>query len=179
MGDLELPFRLENCWKGIPHTAMKTNRLILIPILLPSVLILASCQDQAEKMGKGFRLPAGSEEKGKTAFVAMGCNQCHTVAGVELAKPAAPSAVAFELGGAVRQVKSYGELVTSIIQPQHVVSQDYLEKLKKEQREGAKSPMPDFNERLTVTQLTDIVTFLHSTYQKAPPPGANYPVYMP
>jgi phage FluMu protein Com len=157
---------------------MKTIRFIIAPLLLP-VVLLSSCKDPAEKMGKGFRLPDGKVELGKTAFLDLKCHQCHTVAGMTLPKHEAPSQIALELGGEVRKVKSYGELVTSIIQPQHVVAPEYLAKLEEDKRKGVVSPMPDFNDRMTVTQLTNLVTFLHSTYQQAPPPGMNYPYYLP
>ena len=159
--------------------AMKTALFFAAPVMMTSILALTSCKDSSEQMAKGFRLPDGKAELGKADFVSINCHQCHTVAGVTLPKHESPSQIAFELGGEVRKVKSYGELVTSIIQPQHIIAPEYLGKLEKEKREGAISPMPESNDRMTVTQLTNIVTFLHSNYQKAPPPGVNYPYYLP
>ena len=130
--------------------------------LLAILLALTSCRDQATKLGQGFRLPEGNIELGQTAFVAMDCNRCHTVAGVDLPKPAAPSKISYQLGGEVRRVKTYGELVTAIIQPQHIVAPEYVAKLNEGERKNAVSPMPSFNDRMTVQKLTDIVTFLHS-----------------
>lgn len=130
-------------------------------------------------MGRGFRLPEGDESLGKAAFVELKCHECHTVAGMEFPKPDDPPTISYELGGEVRVVKSYGELVTAIIQPQHVVSGKYVLQLKESKRKEAASPMPDYNARMTVAQLTDIVTFLHARYQKMPPPGVNYPYYFP
>lgn len=130
-------------------------------------------------MGRGFRLPDGDPERGKTAFVALDCHQCHRVVGVTLPEPVSPPPVEFTLGGEVRRVKSYGELVTAIIQPQHIVSPEYLAKLPTEQRKEASSPMPPANDRMTVTQLQDVVTFLHDHYQKAAPAGTTYPYYAP
>ena len=142
-------------------------------------LPLFSCRDSAARMGRGFRLPEGDEGRGKAAFVELKCHQCHTVAGMELPKPDGPVSISYELGGEVRIVKSYGELVTAIIQPQHVVSAKYVRQLEESQRKEAASPMPDYNARMTVAQLADIVTFLHARYQKAPPKGVNYPYYLP
>src|SRR6478672_1622991 len=105
------------------------------------LLALTSCEDRAAKLGKGFRLPEGNVERGQAAFVAMDCNRCHTVAGIALPKPQLPSKISYELGGEVRRVKTYGELVTAIIQPQHVVAPDYLAKLHETERNGATSPM--------------------------------------
>lgn len=130
-------------------------------------------------MAKGFHLPEGNTERGQAAFLQMKCHQCHTVAGVVLPNPDSPSPISLELGGVVRKVKTYGELVTSIIQAQHIVSPDYLAKLGEGGEAGVSSTMPSFNDTMTVTQMVDIVTFLHDHYQKAPPPGVNYPYYAP
>ena len=138
-----------------------------------------SCERQSARMERGFRLPAGDIARGKAAFVEMNCHHCHSVVGVELPKTEAPVAVSYELGGVVRKVKSYGELVTAITQPQHIITPKYLAQVEASKRNGLVSPMPDFNQRMTVSQLTDIVTFLHEQYQQAPPPGINYPYYLP
>lgn len=159
--------------------AMKKPRFIVCAAALMCLILLPSCQDPAARLGKGFRLPEGDEGRGKTALVDLKCHQCHSVAGMELPKPDVPPAINYELGGEVRRVKSYGELVTSIIQPQHVVAPEYVRQLEESQREGVASPMPNYNAQMTVAQLTDIVTFLHAHYQKAPPPGVNYPYYLP
>jgi mono/diheme cytochrome c family protein len=142
-------------------------------------MLAIGCQEQAARMGKGFRLPTGDEERGKTAFIGLNCHQCHSVASVELPKSDSPTGIAYELGGEVRQVKSYGELVTAITQPQHILSAEWLARIEKSRTDGLASPMPDFNDRMTVSQLTDIVTFLHAHYQKAAPPGMSYPNYLP
>ena len=68
-------------------------------------------------------------------------------------------------------MKSYGELVTAIIQPQHVVSPEYTAKLSEDQRKGTVSPMPNYNGRMTVAQLTDIVTFLSLELSEGSSPG--------
>lgn len=143
------------------------------------MLMMVSCKDNTAKMAKGFRLPEGDIERGKAAFLQMKCHQCHSVAGVVLPNSDSPSPISLELGGVVRKVKTYGELVTSIIQPQHIVSPEYIAKLGDGAKQGAISPMPSFNDTMTVTQLTDIVTFLHSHYQQAPPSGVTYPYYAP
>lgn len=140
-------------------------------------LLLAACGDKQEKMGKGFLLPAGDAGRGKQAFAELECIRCHDVVGAGLAKPFEKSAVHFNLGGEVRKVKTYGELVTAITQPQHVISADHLATLEKEQRDGAVSPMPEFNNAMTVRQLSDIVTFLHGHYSQVVPEELENPYY--
>ena len=88
-------------------------------------LFLCSCS-QDRRQAKGFVLPKGDIEKGKSEFVNLGCHQCHTVANVKLPNPPKTSEVTFALGGEVSRVKTYGELVTSIIQPQHVLEPSIL-----------------------------------------------------
>ena len=56
----------------------------------------------------------------------MQCVRCHTVAGVELPDDDLHGLPKINLGGEIYRVKSYGDLVTSIINPQHVVSPKYL-----------------------------------------------------
>ncbi len=132
-------------------------------------VLLVACGGKERKMAKGFVLPEGDLVKGKQAFIAMKCHRCHSVAGETLPEYDQPSEVQLHLGGEVYKVKTYGQLVTSIINPQHVISKGYLETLEKEKRAGAVSPMPVMNDGMTVAQLIDIVTFLNSCYIKYEP----------
>lgn len=150
-----------------------------IAALLAIIAIGSSCKDRPARMAKGFRLPEGSDANGRRAFQEMNCTHCHTVVGEEIPKPTAAAEVQFELGGEVRRVKSYGELVTAITQPQHGLAPAYAARSNKTDDKKAPSPMPSFNDAMSVTQLTDIITFLHSRYRKAAPPGSVYPYYMP
>ena len=107
---------------------------------------------------------------GKSLFVQFDCTRCHLVSGVKFPDPG-ESVPKIEIGGEVNRVYSYGELVTSIISPQHVISPQYTDLLSKAARnEGAKPfPMPVFDEQLNVKQLTDLAAFLHSRYRKIEP----------
>jgi hypothetical protein len=107
--------------------------------------------ESARRSSAGFRLPAdGDAERGKAAFVALGCNNCHEVAGAELPQPANPSVQRVMLGGEVGREIGDGKLVRWIIAPSPQV------------RNG--SAMPHKTEEMTVRQLTDIVAFLQSHY---------------
>lgn len=152
---------------------MKT---ILYPILASFAgvsLILTSCGGKEErreaKMNKGFRLPEGDADRGKEAFVQLKCHQCHSVEGVDLPEVEDKSGVRYTLGGEVRKVKSYGELVTAIIQPQHVISPDYVATIKEAENGGYTSPMPEYNKTMTVQQMVDLAHFLHAHYKKYVP----------
>jgi len=121
----------------------------------------------------GFRLPDGDAERGKAAFLELKCYNCHTVSGVDLAVRGKEYAYlrSVVLGGETRRVKTYGELVTSIINPSHALAPGYPKELI---TKGDQSAMTNFNDTLTVRQLTDLVAFLQSRYQLLPPmvPGS-------
>ena len=140
------------------------------PILIPAIaylVFLGACDNP--KSPRGFRLPDGDVIAGKQAFLALECNKCHSVEGVDLPPPIEFN---IHLGGESPRIKTYGELVTSVINPSHVVSGKYKQELK----EGKISPMPDFNKRMTVQQVIDLVAFLKPRYRLIMPEG-SFPYY--
>jgi len=129
-------------------------------------LVLAGCDSRLKSTSR-FRLPQGSAENGKAAFVALKCTECHTLAGVELPKPTAPADTVVALGGEVARLRTIGDLLTSIVHPDYAIS----EKMPKPKVPIAgKSPMRVLNDQMTVTQLIDLVTFLQPHYKQLPPP---------
>ena len=109
---------------------------------------------------------------GRETFLYMQCNQCHTISGEQL--PAIPGAEPYvELGGMVTRVKTYGELVTAIINPSHKLADGYAEELVSE--DGV-SNMYVYNRHMTVQELTDLVMFLQPHYD-VPIPTFDYRVY--
>jgi hypothetical protein len=141
--------------------------------VMACAVLLCAC-DQGPNTGRGFKLPEGDISVGQQSFVELGCHQCHIVTGAELPEYGVASPLTIEIGGEVIRVKTYGELMTSIVNPQHVIAQQYLNVLDVEDRKGAKSLMPSFNERMTVDQLINIVTFLNSHYEKVNPEYIGY-----
>ena len=128
--------------------------------MLVLAAVLAGCY-AGPKSAKGFQLPDGDVDNGKAAFLALKCNTCHRVSGVELPAPVATAPTNVVLGGEVTMIRTYGELVTSVINPSHGLAPGF----KKEQiKEGKLSPMPDYNEIMTVRQMIDLVAFLQSRY---------------
>jgi len=125
------------------------------------------------KSAAGFRLPDGDVERGRAAFVELKCQTCHTVKGTDIPSPGADYAYVrvVVLGGEVRKIKTYGELVTSIINPSHVLAPGYPKELIT--RDG-RSAMTDFNDKMTVRQLIDLVAFLQSRYELVLPEPATY-----
>lgn len=126
-----------------------------------TLALLAGCEPSPNS-SRGFRLPDGEAEKGKQAFLELKCNKCHKVDGVELP---APGSFNLTLGGETQRVRTYGELVTSIINPSHVISQQYQIQL----TNAKESPMPRFNHEMTVEQMIDLVAFLQPRYKLIEP----------
>lgn len=145
-------------------------------------LVFAGCQSEEEKLhSHGFHLPEGDPVVGKTLFVESSCNVCHTVEGEVLPERGPNWPPTIHLGGEIFRVKSYGDLVTSVVAPNHVVSPQYTAMLTEEDKgtEAEDSPMPVFNEELTVKQLIDIVSFLHGRYRLIEPTADPYYYVMP
>ena len=90
-----------------------------LTLILFSLFALTACDQEARMSQKGFRLPDGDAEAGREAYLYMQCHQCDTIAGEQLPGIPGQEPPYVELGGKVTQVKTYGELVTSIINPSH------------------------------------------------------------
>ena len=144
--------------------------------LLTSAIVLStvSACDLATDSSKDFSLPEGNADAGQSAFVSLECTACHSVRGLDLPAPQAEGPVKVVLGGRVSRVKSYGELVTSIINPSHRLARRY--RADEVSQEG-QSLMTVYNDVMTVTQLIDLVAFLQAQYDEIERPGYRYPVY--
>jgi hypothetical protein len=74
-----------------------------------------------------------------------------------------------EIGGKVHRVKRYGELLTAVINPDHVISKEYTKVLEKADRTAVISPMPYYTDVMTIAEMIDLVAFLHVQYSKLQP----------
>jgi len=133
------------------------------------LVFLSGCRTYPDEIGS-FRFPIldGDIQEGQDAFVRLECNQCHVVDGVQLPAFSGPRPVTVELGGEMYFAKTYGDLVTSIINPDHVLSDEYLDQLPSEVRRRTNSSPMYMKEDMLVTELIDIVAFLSSRYRLLP-----------
>jgi mono/diheme cytochrome c family protein len=149
---------------------MKTAKMLVI--LGITTALLSACDEEKIMSERGFRLPDGDAQAGRETFLYMQCNQCHTIKGEEL-----PTVAGFDpyvqLGGPVTRVKSYGELVTAIINPSHKLADGYARELVSE---NGVSNMYVYNSYMTVQELTDLVMFLQPHYNVIAP-RFQYRVY--
>jgi mono/diheme cytochrome c family protein len=130
------------------------------------MMIMPTAAFSGPKPDKGLHLPKGNISQGQAAFVALKCHECHRVDGVTLPPPVSHIATNLVLGGKVSHIQTHGQLVTSIVNPSHSLAADFDETGGKD---GKTSPMPVMNDRMTVSQLVDIVAFLESHYELVEP----------
>jgi sulfur-oxidizing protein SoxX len=138
--------------------------------LMVCILFLHACGSNP-KSASGFRLPDGDAAKGQVLFVELQCNACHTIAGLELAAPLQTGPVAVVLGGPVARVKTYGDLVSSVINPSHKLISNYSDE---DITGDGESLMRIYNETMTVQQLIDLVAFLQPQYKVMLPQHSYY-----
>ena len=146
---------LRMAWRSI----MRYIYTLLIGL---TIIALAGCESGVNT-GKGFSLPEGDASAGKVTFVDLACHTCHSIADIDQLQSDDVELPRVKLGGSVRSVKTYGELVTSIINPSHKI-------LKRSNQgvitsEDGSSRMRIYNDVMTVTQLVDLVTFLEDNYE--------------
>lgn len=140
---------------------------LIVFVLLCGSLLISSCNSQA----RGFALPEGDIEKGKVTYKRLACIECHSIPNIEW--KGGKDNLKIPLGGEVTSLKTYGDLVTSVINPSHKVASFHNQKTS---TEGGLSNMKNYNEIMTVQELIDLVTFLQSEYQVVSPP-TQYPYY--
>jgi len=154
-----------------------TSKINFSRIFMPMMffLIILYIGTGCNPQGKGFALPEGNLETGKATFTKLKCNGCHSISNIQWTGNA--DSLHVSLGGTVRMMKSYGELVASVINPSHKISANYYVENVIRTNEDGSSKMTNYNAVMTVQELVDIVTFLQSEY-KIERPGHNYyPMY--
>lgn len=153
-----------------------THKVMWLVFVICILMLLFPVGCNNANSGIGFRLPAGDVERGKVAFLELDCIRCHSIAGetatggLEMTRD-----IHVALGGETTRVKTYGQLVTSIVYPDHIILPKY--RVDYTDRDG-NSEMPDVTEDMTVKQMIDLVTYLQTTYKVREPPSAydmSYP----
>ena len=135
--------------------------------------LLSGCNVGGEGRNE-VHLPAGDAAKGEELFVSVGCVSCHAVGDAEFQDSSSVSDVRVRLGSQTGRRMSYGQLVTSVVNPSHRLAPQYFSE---NIAENGESLMANYNDALTVTQLTDIVAFLQTHYEDVLRPGFRYPTY--
>ena len=112
----------------------------------------------------GFPIDEGDIDAGRQAFIDFECHTCHTVVGIRLPALTGNPPPLLELGGETSQVKAYSELVTSIINPGHRISERYDERRGRLTFSGDSPMSMQHIDTMTIRELIDVVAFLDSRY---------------
>jgi len=131
-----------------------------------ALLALASGCSRTPESAAGFRLPDGDPIAGRQEFIYLQCHQCHTIPGENFTEIPGVDPPYVALGGNVTRVKTYGELVSAIINPSHELAKGHA---KEAISENGVSRMNIYNDVMTVRQLTDLVVFLQPHYDVVVP----------
>jgi hypothetical protein len=150
---------------SFPEDSLRTLLLVIV-----AVLTLPGCDRDTQ----GFALPEGDAESGRVEFVDLGCIDCHRIMGdPELSEMDPEAEIRIILGGPTSRVQTYGNLVTSIINPSHHVRRGDSEMMS---NPDGSSRMRSYNDLMTVQQLVDLVTFLEEHYEVWTPPRSYPPL---
>ena len=148
-------------------------RYLLFIVLTVVTAVLSGCNKGPESP-RGFSLPDGDAEQGKTVFLQYQCLSCHQLDGVEQSDIINMPGINIKLGGESVMIKTYAELVTSIINPSHRFARGYP---RQEVQVDGVSKMNDYNNVMTVTELINIVSFLQPYYTLPPHGKTEYRFY--
>lgn len=148
------------------------SKILKIAGAVLAFAVLSGCERPST--ATAFVLPPGDVASGRDLFISYGCIGCHTIRDANLPEPESPRAVSVPLGGRVARLKSYNELVTSVINPSHKF---VAGRRAEEVSVDGESLMTVYNDVMTVSELIDIVAFLESRYERIERPGYRYPVY--
>jgi sulfur-oxidizing protein SoxX len=140
---------------------VQLKRVLIVGVMLAA--LVAGC---AYSPVFEFPIEEGDVVAGRQAFIDHRCHQCHSVAGERLPLLAGASPPILELGGSTTVVRSHADLLTSIINPKHAISEKYREQQVLNGQVPLESPMPTPEiDNMTVRQLIDLVAFLDSRYR--------------
>lgn len=109
-------------------------------------------------------VPRGKEERGLTLFTDKGCYSCHSAGTTKLPEVEPGPRLVIELGGDVHKAWTRDDYARAIMNPNHVVAEDYRIAMIRlgDHFKAENSPMPEFIETMTVSDLIHLTTFLDS-----------------
>jgi hypothetical protein len=140
------------------------------------VSVMAACSYGPDSP-KGFSLPEGNVAMGEKVFMQYQCQACHSLEGYEDDSLIKEFDTPIPLGGTSSMVKTYGQLVTSVINPSHKLASRSKSIEEKITNDNGSSKMRVFNDVMTVQELIDLVAFLQPKYKVQPITYTNYGQY--
>lgn len=140
------------------------------------LVVMAACSYGPESP-KGFSLPEGDVVEGEKVFMQYQCQACHALKGYKDDSLITEFDTPIPLGGTSSIVKTYAQLVTSVINPSHKLAPRSKSVEEKITNDDGSSKMRVFNDVMTVQELIDLVAFLQPKYQVKPITYTHYGQY--
>ena len=114
--------------------------------------------------GNAAVIPPGKEERGLKIFTEKGCYSCHSAGTTTLPEVEPGPRLVIELGGALHAAWTRDDFARAILNPNHVVAEDYRIAMMRlgDHVKAENSPMPEFIDTLTLADLIHLTTFLDS-----------------
>lgn len=140
------------------------KRFLPLLSLIAFPFLILSLSDAQDPLRKSRIVPAGSETAGKTLFVEKGCYQCHTANEIKLPTAELDDMLLIDLGGDEHNGWTRDDFAKAIMNPNHTVNPDYEKAMMilGDHFKAVNSPMPGFNDILTVSDMIHLTTFLDS-----------------
>lgn len=143
--------------------------LCLRPPFLPAALLFATLATLGSLViaepvpAQKTVIPEGSIPAGKTLFVEKGCYQCHVTDEIKTPASDLDTNLTIDLGPD-QAGWSRDDFARAIMNPNHTVSEEYRKIMMTlgDNLKAESSPMPGFNELLSVSDLIHLATFLES-----------------
>ncbi|MDX1409305.1 MAG: c-type cytochrome [Saprospiraceae bacterium] len=142
--------------------------------LLGALAVVGTIGSGCNNKVHGFVLPEGEALLGEMVFIDMHCNQCHSIADIDWAGSEENGDVHVKLGGEVTRIKSYGQLLTSVVHPSHKIASGYKDI---GVNRFGQSKMKNYNDIMSVQQLIDLVTYLQDQYELKTTSHKYYPAW--
>ncbi|NLT70941.1 MAG: hypothetical protein GXX91_09635 [Verrucomicrobiaceae bacterium] len=131
-----------------------------------SAFALLNAQETSVDLSPNDKLvvPPGQEKRGLTVFTEKGCYSCHSAGTTQLPEVEPGPRLVIELGGDLHAAWTRDDYARAIMSPNHVVAEDYRIAMMRlgDHFKAENSPMPEFIDTLTVTDLIHLTTFLDS-----------------
>ncbi len=147
------------------------------PFLLAGLLALLagpallSLVAQSPAPAGNLVIPPGKPEIGRSLFVEKGCHQCHSAGTTKLPPVELAPRLVIALGGDLHAAWTRDDFARAILNPQHLVSEDYRIAMMRlgDNFKAENSPMPEFADLLRASELVHLAAFLDSLTEPAAP----------
>ncbi|MDF1815056.1 MAG: hypothetical protein P1V20_22825 [Verrucomicrobiales bacterium] len=138
--------------------------LISCAVAAFAVVVLAQSPDENLQDEDDRVFPKGDDKQGRIVFEVKNCHRCHTIEGEMFPEIDLPAIDHISLCGENNGQWSRDDFAHHIMSPQHLISPDHQKAMLiiGDKLGAVNSPMPTFNDLLTVRDLINVASYLES-----------------